>query len=90
MSVLEAKQRFGEVVEAVQRGLTVRVTRRGREVARIVPVAAEGTGLEDRLADLVRAGMLDPARADRPRLPRPYPIRPIGQAQRLLQEDRGA
>lgn len=36
--VFEAKQRFSELIAAVEAGEEVRITRHGREVARLLPV----------------------------------------------------
>jgi len=39
--IFEAKQNFSALVEAVEAGEEVRITRHGKEVARLVPVPAE-------------------------------------------------
>lgn len=36
--VFEAKQRFSELIAAVEQGEEVRITRHGKEVARLLPV----------------------------------------------------
>lgn len=46
VSVREARRRLPELVEAAERGETVVVTRRGKRVARIVPLR-ETLGLPD-------------------------------------------
>ena len=37
VNMVEARKRLGELVRAAERGETVTITRRGKEVARIVP-----------------------------------------------------
>jgi len=56
-SIYEAKAKLSELLRAVRQGKRVTITDRGREVARVVPIAEE-EGLEDRMADLVAAGIL--------------------------------
>ncbi|MFW5681785.1 MAG: type II toxin-antitoxin system Phd/YefM family antitoxin [Phycisphaeraceae bacterium] len=41
VGAFEAKTHFSRILDCVERGESVLVTRRGREVARIVPVQAE-------------------------------------------------
>lgn len=41
LGAFEAKTQFSQILDRVERGESVLVTRRGREVARIVPVAAQ-------------------------------------------------
>ena len=45
ITVIEADQRLDEVLELVEAGSEVRVTRAGRTVARILPVAPERPSL---------------------------------------------
>ncbi len=47
--VFEAKQRFSELVAAVEAGEEVRITRHGKEVVRMLPVSPCGLD-EERLA----------------------------------------
>ena len=42
VGVREARRRLGELVDAAERGESVIITRRGRQVARLGPVAPEG------------------------------------------------
>lgn len=56
-SVYEAKARLSEILRAVRDGRRITITDRGRQVARVVPVAA-GEDLEERLQDLQAAGVL--------------------------------
>ncbi len=56
-SVYEAKARLSEILRAVRDGRRITITDRGREVARVVPVAAD-EDLDERLLDLHAAGVL--------------------------------
>ncbi len=58
-SIYEAKAKLSELLRAVRMGHRITITDRGREVARVVPIA-EHESLEDRMADLVAAGILSP------------------------------
>jgi prevent-host-death family protein len=49
VNVKEARKRFSELVDAVERGESVTITRRGRKVARMEPVRS---GNRRRLPDL--------------------------------------
>ncbi len=42
VSIREARKRLSELVAAAERGESVTITRRGRKVARLGPVAPEG------------------------------------------------
>jgi len=69
MGVRELKQSLSETLRAVGRGEQVRVTRRGRPLADIVPArAAEGS---ERIRELVAEGrIMPPARARPSRAPK--------------------
>jgi prevent-host-death family protein len=41
VGAVEAKTRFGQLLERVERGEEITITRRGRVVARLVPAAVE-------------------------------------------------
>ena len=56
-SIYEAKAKLSEILRVVSQGHRITITDRGREVARIVPIG-EDEGLEQRLNDLVAAGIL--------------------------------
>ena len=58
-SIYEAKAKLSEILRVVRQGRRITITDRGRAVARIVPIG-EDQGLEQRLADLVAAGILSP------------------------------
>lgn len=61
VGAFEAKTHLSELLAAVEAGETVTITRRGRPVARLVPVAPDRAGVVARLAAL------------RERLTGPYP-----------------
>lgn len=48
--VFEAKNRFSELIAAVEHGDQVTITRRGVPVARLVAEAADGSGQRQRIA----------------------------------------
>lgn len=61
-SITEAKNNFSALVDSVKGGSPVLIVDRGRPVARLEPVAGSGEGRDGRLAELVRAGIVRPAR----------------------------
>lgn len=58
VGVFEGRNRFSELVEAAERGEEVIVLKRGRPVAKLVPVNAAPDAAERRLAALDRADAL--------------------------------
>lgn len=91
LGVRQAKAKFSEVVRRAQAGQEVTITDRGRPVARVVPIPAEGRPLPQRLQELESRGWIEPMppRGDS-RLPKPVRLRAPGLAQRILQEHRDA
>ncbi len=65
IGVRELKQSLSETLRAVGHGEHVRVTRRGRPLADIVPVGAAAG--EDRLRELVVSGQVMPPSRARPK-----------------------
>ena len=65
-SITEAKNNLSALLDRVKGGSPVLIVDRGRPVARLEPVAAIGS-TEERLATLVREGVVRPARAESPR-----------------------
>ena len=59
-STYEAKAKLSEILRKVERGRTVRISRRGLPIAEIRPVRDEQTSLEERIAELRRQGALTP------------------------------
>lgn len=47
--VFEAKQRFSELIAAVEQGEEVRITRHGKEVARLLPVQRKPVITEEQI-----------------------------------------
>ncbi len=84
--VREAKARLSELLSDVKLGREWIITERGKPVARLVPMPAEGLSLEARLRRLEDAGVLERRDVEVP-LPPPIPIEK-GLAQRMLREDR--
>jgi prevent-host-death family protein len=70
--VRELKNQLSRYLGRVRDGEEVIVTDHGRPIARLVAVDASS----DRLNDLVRAGLVRPARS--PRSPLPRPVRSSG------------
>ncbi|HVP18723.1 MAG TPA: hypothetical protein VMU36_06980 [Spirochaetia bacterium] len=79
-SISEAKSRFSSCLKDVKRGETVLIFDRGKQVARLEPVNIADLPEEDRMGDLVSAGLASAPRRKldvkaflswpRPRLPK--------------------
>ena len=85
------KNKLSEYVRAVAAGETLIVTDRGRVVAELVPprLRADASSAEQRLGELVRQGVLTPARlAPKARLPRRRPVAKLGDVLRDLDQGR--
>jgi prevent-host-death family protein len=61
-SITDAKNRLSALIDSVKGGLPVLIVDRGRPVARLEPVSRMGSAGNDRLARLVRDGVVRPAR----------------------------
>lgn len=91
-SITEAKNNLSALIDRVKGGSPVLIVDRGRPVARLEPVSGLRAQDEDRLARLVREGVVRPARgaaakplfADRP----PRPKRGATGTRALLDERR--
>lgn len=94
VGVREAKTNLGRLLSDVRRGATVTITDHGRDVARLVPVEEkpEQRSLDDRLREMVEAGLLEPSGGTETFSSLPQPIDTgLGDiAQRMLREDRDA
>ena len=66
-SITEAKNNFSALIDSVKGGSPVLIVERGRPVARLEPVHALGAPSDDRLARLVREGIVRPARGVAPK-----------------------
>ena len=66
-SISEAKNNLSALIDWVKGGSPVLIVDRGRPVARLEPVSRVGAADEDRLARLVREGVVRPARGEAPK-----------------------
>jgi prevent-host-death family protein len=66
-SITEAKNNLSALIDGVKRGSPVLIVDRGRPVARLEPVTGIRTGDDNRLAQLVRDGIVRPARGAAPK-----------------------
>jgi len=66
-SITEAKNNLSALIDSVKGGSSVLIVDRGRPVARLEPVSGIGSGVDDRLARLVREGVVRPARRVAPK-----------------------
>ncbi len=85
------KNRLSEYVRAAAAGETVLVTDRGQVVAELVSprVRADASPAEQRLGELMRQGLLAPAKVSpKARLPRRRPLAPIAEVLRELDDSR--
>ncbi len=78
----ELKLRLGRYLEAVHRGQTLRITRRGKAIAEIRPLASTAT---DALAQLVAQGLATPGSG---RLPSHTPVAAERSASGLVLAER--
>lgn len=88
IGIREAKAQLSRLVSEVERGTEWIITDRGRPVAKLAPLHDLSAPVENRLGRLENWGWIEPA--SRRQLPIPPPIRIRADAQRALQEDRGA
>lgn len=85
------KNRLSEYVRAAAAGETVLVTDRGKVVAELIAprVRAGASQAEERLGELMRQGLLTPAKlSPRARLPRRKPLASIAEVLRELDDSR--
>jgi prevent-host-death family protein len=91
-SITEAKNGFSALIDWVKAGAAVLIVDRGRPVARLEPVDALAGSDSGRLAQLVRDGLVRPARRAVPRgliaTPPPAPKRGASGLRALLDERR--
>jgi prevent-host-death family protein len=66
-SITEAKNNLSALIDRVKGGSPVLIVDRGRPVARLEPVSGGGSGEDNRLARLVRDGVVRPSRGTAPK-----------------------
>jgi len=88
IGIREAKAQLSRLVGEAARGAEWIITDRGRPVAKLTPLGDRGSPVEQRVAKLEGWGWIEPARGEPARVP--PPVRIEADAQRALQEDRGA
>lgn len=88
VGIREAKINLSRLLSKVESGAVVTITHRGTPVARLTRIPASALSLEDRLHELERRGLIEPARSTKAKnLPPPMPL-PEGLAQVFLGDDR--
>lgn len=91
VGIKELKNRLSEYVRSAAAGETVLVTDRGQVVAELIAprVRAGAPAARQRLGELVRQGLLTPARVSpRARLPRRKPMTTVAELLRDLDDSR--
>ena len=88
IGIREAKAQLSRLVSEAEHGAVWIITDRGRPVARLSPVRDTTSPVAQRLGLLESWGWVEPAKGRTGRIP--PPLRIEGDAQRALQEDRGA
>ena len=88
IGIREAKAQLSRLVSEAERGTEWIITDRGRPVAKLTPLSDPATPIEHRLARLEKWGWIEPRASQAIRVPPPIKIQ--ADAQRALQEDRGA
>ena len=89
VGIRDAKARLSELLRDAQLGHEWTITERGKPIARIVPIAAQATTLEERVRRLVARGVIDAAPPHSAPLPPPLRL-PVGIARQMLDDDRNA
>jgi len=89
IGIREAKAQLSRLVSEAEQGAHWIITDRGRPVAKLVPLHDSDLPLEQRLSRLETWGWIEP-RMSGEAVPIPPPTRVDADAQRALQEDRGA
>ncbi len=90
VGIKNLKNKLSEYIRAAAAGETVLVTDRGRVVAEIVPPreASEATTPEQKLEELVRLGLVTPARTRMGGPPPHVPTVPFDELMKELDADR--
>jgi prevent-host-death family protein len=61
-SITEAKNKLSALIDGLKNGSSVLIMNRGRPVARLEPVGGSDSDRDERLAPLIRAGLVRPRR----------------------------
>lgn len=88
IGIREAKAQLSRLVSEAEHGAEWIITDRGRPVAKLTPVRDLRSPVAQRVSQLESWGWIEPARRRAGRIP--PPVRIEADAQRALQEDRGA
>ena len=88
IGIREAKAQLSRLVSETERGAEWIITDRGRPVAKLAPLRDLRSPVSQRIGRLESWGWIEPATGRAARIPPPARIQ--ADAQRLLQEDRGA
>jgi prevent-host-death family protein len=88
IGIREAKAQLSRLVSEAEQGADWIITDRGRPVAKLSPVRDMGSPVEQRLGRLQSWGWVEPVKSRPGRIP--PPLRIEADAQRALQDDRGA
>lgn len=91
-SITEAKNNLSALIDRVKNGGSVLIVDRGRPVARLEPVRGAEIDDQDRLARLVRDGVVRPSRGALPKAlvttPPPRPKKNVSAVRALLDDRR--
>ena len=84
------KNKLSEYVRLAAQGETIAITDRDRVVAQLAPPEADLRNMppEERWAELIRRGIVTPAKRPKPPLPPRRPIMSFEQLMKELDEDR--
>jgi prevent-host-death family protein len=88
IGIREAKAQLSRLVSEAERGTEWIITDRGRPVAKLAPLRDVKSPVDQRVAKLESWGWIEPGRVRTARIPPPARIQ--ADAQRALQDDRGA
>lgn len=91
IAISRLKASLSEYLHAVRAGEEIIITDRGRPVAKIVPIKRGAEGENERIASLVKSGVLRPGgkRLTGEFWEMPRPADPRGRALKALIEERG-
>jgi prevent-host-death family protein len=88
IGIREAKAQLSRLVSEAERGAEWIITDRGRPVAKLAPLHDLKSPVQQRVGNLESWGWIEPGKGRPIRIP--PPVRIQADAQRALQQDRGA